>query len=130
MSTATPEIIGSLADIQYLVKLISRQYKQPRDLSIPNSPLYIDVQGANLNRAGPISLLTLLSSLTYYLVDILQLGSIAFTTPSTQRKSAFITPNTQTQTLKSIFEDADIPKVFFDARNASAALFTQYVVAL
>ncbi|EMD94913.1 hypothetical protein COCC4DRAFT_147312 [Bipolaris maydis ATCC 48331] len=125
MSTATYEIIDSPADIQYLVNLLTRQYKQLRDLDIPNSPLYIDVQGVNLNRVGPISLLTLLSSSTYYLVDILQLGTIAFTTPSAQRAPAFITPNTQTQTLKSIFEDAAIPKVFFDARNASAALFVQ-----
>lgn len=130
MSTTTLEIIDSQADIQYLVNLISRQYKQLRNLDLPNSPLYIDAQGAKLNRAGPISLLTILFSSTYYLVDILQLGATAFTTPSTHHTSGFIPPNFQAQTLKSIFEDADIPKVFFDSRNASAALFAQYAVSL
>ncbi|KAL8948658.1 MAG: hypothetical protein Q9222_005169 [Ikaeria aurantiellina] len=55
-----------------------------------------------------------------YLIDIHTLGGRAFTT---------IDPNTA-QTLKAILESDGIPKVFFDVRNDSDALYAHYGIKL
>jgi exonuclease 3'-5' domain-containing protein 1 len=104
---------------------------------LPTSPpsLYIDLEGEKLSRNGRISLLTLyaLPINTVYLIDIHALGAAAFTTPAhtisttaanEEPSSAKLTPTLEPiVTLKSILESPTIPKVFFDVRNDSDALF-------
>ena len=109
--------------------------------------LFIDLEGVNLSRHGSISILTLYdrSHRTVYLIDMFALGSLAFTTSAcakyperdlrddsmevddfvaaTGTKPHFIT-------LKKILECGEIPKVFFDARNDSDALFALFGVKL
>lgn len=53
-----------------------------------------------------------------YVVDIFLLGTLTFSTSGTDG-----------QTLKSMPESNSIPKVFFDVRNASVALFVEYQIA-
>lgn len=46
------------------------------------------------------------------------------------KDAAFTTPNKHGSTLKDFLESPTIPKVFFDVRNASDALFSRYKVKL
>ncbi|KAI9816125.1 MAG: hypothetical protein M1832_005132 [Thelocarpon impressellum] len=91
---------------------------------LPRSPpaLYLDLEGVNLCRHGTVSLLEILVAPAnhVYLVDVHALGERCFTTPGPD----------ETTTLKSVLEAADVPKVFFDARNDSDALFAHFGVAL
>ncbi|KAF2261431.1 hypothetical protein CC78DRAFT_608160 [Lojkania enalia] len=97
----------------------------------PTSPpsLYIDLEGLNLSRYGTLSLITLLiaPTSTVYIIDIHIMGVSAFTTPAST--SAISHTNSST-TLQSILESATIPKVFFDVRNDSDALFAHYHINL
>ena len=56
-----------------------------------------------------------------YLIDVHTLGASAFTTVGIKN------PNV---TLKSILEDAQVPKVFFDVRNDSDALYFLFGIKL
>ncbi|KAI9813026.1 MAG: hypothetical protein M1832_006417 [Thelocarpon impressellum] len=91
---------------------------------LPRSPpaLYLDLEGVNLCRHGTVSLLEILVAPAnhVYLVDVHALGERCFTTPGPDG----------TTTLKSVLEAADVPKVFFDVRNDSDALFAHFGVAL
>ncbi|OBT61606.1 hypothetical protein VE03_08850 [Pseudogymnoascus sp. 23342-1-I1] len=96
-------------------------------VGLPTTPpsLYLDIEGVSLGRHGSISIIQLLvlpTNLTY-LIDIHVLGAAAFTTAGT-------TAGGGGRTLKSILEDASVPKVFFDVRNDSAALHAQFSVFL
>jgi exonuclease 3'-5' domain-containing protein 1 len=99
-----------------------------KDLPASSPNLYIDLEGANLSRHGTISLITLyvLSTNTVYLIDVHQLGAAAFTTTAV---STSATPEPPL-TLKTILESPDIPKVFFDVRNDSDALFSHFGISL
>jgi exonuclease 3'-5' domain-containing protein 1 len=92
-------------------------------VNLPSRPpsLYIDLEGINLSRKGPISIMQILvlPENQTYLIDIHKLGSEAFSTPG---KSG--------ETLKGILESKSIPKVFFDVRNDSAALFSHFQIDL
>lgn len=55
-----------------------------------------------------------------YIIDICALENLAFATTSTDGR----------YTLKSILEDATVPKVFFDVRMDSDALYGHYSIAL
>lgn len=94
-------------------------------MTLPTSPpsLYVDLEGINLSRMGSISILQIYAAPLdhVYLVDVHKLGSDAFTTKP--RGSAG-------QTLKQILECPWIPKVFFDVRNDSDALFAHFQVGL
>lgn len=86
--------------------------------------LYIDLEGIALSREGPISILTLLIDTgsprrTANLIDVHTWGAQAFNTMGAKKK-----------TLKEILEDERIPKVFFDVRNDSDALFAHFGIAL
>jgi exonuclease 3'-5' domain-containing protein 1 len=86
--------------------------------------MYIDLEGVNLYREGSLSILTLLidtsiPTIRVCLIDIYSLSSQAFNTTSIKGK-----------TLKDIFYDEKMPKVFFDAYNDSDALFAHFGVAL
>ncbi|KAI4711449.1 hypothetical protein J4E89_004014 [Alternaria sp. Ai002NY15] len=116
------------------------------DLPVSPPSLYIDLEGAKLSRNGSIALLTLyvLPKETVYLIDIHTLGARAFSTPATAATASVTaaldtTPSTtnptedagkSSTTLKSILESTAIPKVFFDVRNDSDALFSHYAISL
>jgi len=90
---------------------------------LPHSPpsLFIDLEGDNLSRHGTISILQLYvqpQSLVY-LIDVHKLGS-----------NAFNTAGSNGQTLKSILESPTIPKVIFDVRNDSDALYSLFQIML
>ena len=107
-------LINSTASIATLVDTI---------VNLPSNPpsLYLDLEGISLSRQGSVSILQLLlhPQKVVYLIDIHVLGSTAFTTPGSGGK-----------TLQSILETPTIPKVFFDVRNDSNALFFHYNIAL
>lgn len=88
--------------------------------------LYFDVEGVNLSRHGSISIIELHyqtpshpENTHTYLIDIHLLGFSAFSTPSAEGVS-----------LKSILESPKIPKVFFDIRTDSDALYAQFGIKL
>jgi exonuclease 3'-5' domain-containing protein 1 len=87
--------------------------------------VYLDLEGVNLCREGSISLLTLLlddsvgSNRRVYLIDV-----------HVPRARAFITVGMKGKTLQDNLQDEKIPKVFFDVRDDSNALFALYGVAL
>ncbi|KAI2896356.1 hypothetical protein CBS63078_5647 [Aspergillus niger] len=83
--------------------------------------IYVDLEGASLGKDGEISILQIYITPRdkVFLADIHILGATAFN----QATSAGTT-------LRSILESAMIPKVFFDFRNDSAAMFHQYQVEL
>ncbi|KFY91373.1 hypothetical protein V498_05510 [Pseudogymnoascus sp. VKM F-4517 (FW-2822)] len=92
-------------------------------LDLPASPpsISIDIEGVNLCRSGSISILQILvlPHDKTYLVDVHVLKDDAFTTVGEEG-----------QTLKDVLESATIPKVFFDVRNDSDALFSHFGVNL
>lgn len=86
--------------------------------------MYIDLEGVHLCREGSLSILTLMidtgiPTKSVYLFDVHLLGAKAFNTAGVKCK-----------TLKDILEDDEIPKVFFDVRNDSDALFAHFGVRL
>ena len=92
--------------------------------TLPTSPpsLFLDLEGVHLSREGSISIMQIFTKPNnhVYLIDIHTLGAAAFTTPA-------IASGT---TLKTLLEDNTVPKVFFDVRNDSDALFFHYQIEL
>ncbi|KAK4044745.1 ribonuclease H-like domain-containing protein [Parachaetomium inaequale] len=90
----------------------------------PTSPpsLYMDVEGVNLSRHGTISILQVhvLPLRQTYLVDVHTLGDTAFLAASL----------TTGRTFKDILESTTVPKVFFDVRNDSDALYGNFQIRL
>ncbi len=90
---------------------------------LPTSPpsLYLDLEGTNLSRHGSVSIVELfvLPQNHVYLIDVHLLGETAF---SIQSHDGL--------TLKDILESSDIPKVFFDVRNDSDALYSHFQINL
>lgn len=90
---------------------------------LPTSPpsLYVDLEGVYLSRHGSISILQVHVSPNNrtYLIDIHTLGD-----------NAFSTAGSTGETLKGILESDSIPKVFFDVRNDSDALFSHFRISL
>ncbi|KAM0803748.1 exonuclease [Usnea florida] len=84
--------------------------------------LFLDLEGVQLSRQGSISIMQIFAEPNdhVYLVDVHTLGAAAFSTPATAGKT----------TLKALLEDITIPKVFFDVRNDSDALFFHYQIGL
>jgi exonuclease 3'-5' domain-containing protein 1 len=107
-------IVDTESAIQSLLSSIS-------NLPINPPSLYLDLEGVNLGRDGSLSIVQLyvLPKSQVYLIDIHILGATAFTTPG---------PNGQT--FKTILESTSIPKVFFDIRNDSDALFSHYQISV
>ncbi|GLI80011.1 hypothetical protein PoHVEF18_008359 [Penicillium ochrochloron] len=115
-------------DTEKLVKFIDTEDDLIRLVetieNVPTHPpsLYVDLEGVNLSQHGSISILQVF---VYprdetYLVDVYTLKKKAFTVPSSKTG----------ETLLSILESSDIPKVFFDVRNDSDALFSHFGVKL
>ena len=90
---------------------------------VPTQPpsLYFDLEGESLSRHGSISILQLhvLPSKRTYLVDVHTLQHTAFSTCGKNGRS-----------LKEILECDGIPKVFFDVRNDSDALYSHFNISL
>jgi len=95
--------------------------------ALPKFPpsLFLDLEGINLCRHGTISIISLFVAPfdAVYIVDITTLGAKAFTTATTAA-------HVGSATLQTILEDPTVPKVFFDVRNDSDALFSLYGVRL
>jgi len=91
------------------------------DLGTNPPSLYFDLEGIRLSREGSISILQLLAHPKdhVYLIDVHFLKSTAFTTAGSSGK-----------TLKDILESPTIPKLCFDVRNDSDALFHHFRIAL
>jgi len=92
-------------------------------IDLPTKPpsLYIDLEGVKLSRQGTISILQIhvAPRNKSYLIDIHTLGSNAF---DTSGKLGY--------TLRSVLQSESIPKVFFDVRNDSDALFSHFQISL
>ena len=115
------EIINTTEQIGDLVDWLVFRHAPP----VPYSPtMYIDLEGVDLCREGSLSILTLMidtgiPTRRVCLFDVHLLGAQAFNTAGVKQK-----------TLKDILQDDKIPKVFFDVRNESDALFAHFGVAL
>ncbi|KAL8730798.1 MAG: hypothetical protein Q9181_004542 [Wetmoreana brouardii] len=93
-------------------------------VNLPTSPpsLYLDLEGIELGRKGSISILQIFAvpANCVYLIDVHILQGHAFQTPGTDGQT----------TLKSIFKSDTVPKVFFDVRRDSDALYAHYGIDL
>ena len=89
--------------------------------SLDHPFLFLDLEGVSLGRHGTISILQILvpPSPTVHLLDVHILGNLVFSTKSSTGTS-----------LKDILESSKYPKVFFDLRNDSDALYAHYKVKL
>lgn len=91
--------------------------------SLPTHPpsIYIDLEGEKLSRHGTISIMQIHVRPTSrtYLIDLHVL-----------RQQAFDVCGSSGQTLESILESRVIPKVFFDVRNDSDALYKHFSICL
>lgn len=91
---------------------------------LPREPpsIYIDLEGVNLSRHGTISILQLYIHpiKKVYLIDVLVLQEKCFSTPGTKSRL----------TLRDILESKSNPKVFFDVRNDSDALYSHFHIKL
>ena len=113
------KIVDSIATLKNMLdKLVAAAFKSA-PLAPP--PLYVDVEGVKLSRSGSVTLISIYSlpDDTAYLVDVYQLG-----------RDAFHTRNREEYSLKCILEFPGVPKVFFDVRNDSDALFHLYGISL
>jgi exonuclease 3'-5' domain-containing protein 1 len=83
--------------------------------------LFLDLEGVSLGRHGTISILQVLvpPSRTVHLLDVHILGSLVFSTKSSNGIN-----------LKNILESSEYPKVFFDLRNDSHALYAHFGIKL
>lgn len=109
-----PTIIDTILDV---AKMIDSMQELPTE---PPS-IYVDLEGVNLCRYGTISILQMyIHPLDrVYLVDVLTLKDKSF---STCGKSG--------HSLRDILESTAIPKVFFDVRNDSNALYYHFQIKL
>ncbi|RDW90531.1 Polynucleotidyl transferase, ribonuclease H fold [Aspergillus mulundensis] len=105
---------------------VSDMLKSLEDLPTSPPSLYIDLEGVNLSRHGTVSILQIYvwPHDKTYLVDIHTLKKEAFTTKSSASGTGSDT------TLKSILESPSIPKVIFDVRNDSDALYAHFQINL
>jgi exonuclease 3'-5' domain-containing protein 1 len=89
--------------------------------SLPTDPpsLYVDLEGISLGRHGSVSILSFYVSplKKTYLIDVYSFGAATFNTATDGGTS-----------LKGVLESATIPKVFFDIRNKSDALFNLFQI--
>lgn len=90
---------------------------------VPADPpsLFVDLEGVNLSRHGTISLLQIYAvpQKQTHLVDM-----------HTLKERAFSQPSVNGTTLGDILESPLIPKVFFDVRNDSDALYSHFGIKL
>lgn len=89
--------------------------------SLDHPFLFLDLEGVSLGRHGTVSILQVLvpPRPTVHLLDVHVLGNLVFSTKSSTGIS-----------LKDILESTKYPKVFFDLRNDSDALYAHYGIQL
>ncbi|KAH8912987.1 hypothetical protein BR93DRAFT_906634 [Coniochaeta sp. PMI_546] len=111
-SSTTVKVISTTADLTSFLSSID-----------DSSTLFVDLEGHNLSRNGTLTLITILvhPQNTVVIVDVQTLGLAAFTTAS---------PASSLKTLKSVFEDPNISKYFWDVRNDADALKALYDVGI
>ncbi|KAF2007396.1 hypothetical protein P154DRAFT_541565 [Amniculicola lignicola CBS 123094] len=89
---------------------------------LPTDPpsLFFDIEGVNLGRHGSILFMSLYVApqSTTYIIDVYILSAEAFHVVDTHNS------------LKDILESVDIPKVFFNIRNDSDALYSLYGISV
>ncbi|CAN9120446.1 unnamed protein product [Alternaria sp. RS040] len=124
MQMSGTRVVNTSQSVAELVDKLVSIHKLKRNKALPKPVIYIDLEGLNLCREGLVSILTLLIDLEtspkgVYLVDVHTLG-----------EEAFDTAGVGETTLKDILQDGEIPKVFFDVRNDSDALFSHFGIAL
>lgn len=107
-------MVDSIESIQELIEEI--------ESSALEAPfLFIDLEGSNLSRHGSIAIMQILvpPKRAVYLVDV-----------TTLKEKVFGTRSAAGLTLKNILESEKFPKIFFDVRNDSDALYSHYGVHL
>ncbi|KAL4884635.1 ribonuclease H-like domain-containing protein [Aspergillus karnatakaensis] len=122
---------------------VSAMLESIKDLPTNPPSLYIDLEGVNLSRHGTISILQIYVAPRdeTYLVDVYTLKEKAFSTPSSSLSSSSASSNSsksktngngdsKSTTLKSLLESPTTPKVIFDVRNDSDALYAHYNIHL
>lgn len=116
-------IVSTVSQMITLLTKISAPASAPT--ASPPS-LYFDVEGINLSRHGSVSIIELYhqppslpENAHTYLIDVHTLGFLAFSTPSAEGLS-----------LKSILESPMTPKVFFDVRTDSDAMYGHFGIRL
>lgn len=104
-------------DDQKLQALINTIQNRPTQQNF----VFLDLEGINLGRNGSIAIIQVLlpPNPTVYFVDV-----------HTLQNKAFETSNDDGHTFQSILESPDIPKVLFDVRNDSDALFSLFQIKL
>lgn len=112
--TMNISIVDSSTSLVSLLNDLENQSTSPPSL-------YLDIEGIKLSRYGSISIIQLfhLPLNRVFLIDVFVL-----------QDAAFDTSNLSGTSLRSIFESPTIPKVFFDVRNDSDALFGHYNISL
>lgn len=107
-------IVDSEPSVVALVDYLDHLATQPPSL-------YLDIEGVKLSRHGSISILQLFvfPKNHVFLIDIFIL-----------QEKAFCTSNRSGIDLRSILESAQVPKVFFDVRNDSDALFAHFQISM
>ncbi|ROV89869.1 hypothetical protein VPNG_10255 [Cytospora leucostoma] len=110
MDATSNHLVSSLTELRALLSSIPQ-----------NGTLYVDLEGNNLGRHGTITLISILVHplKVTRLIDVLALGSLAFSTSAGDGR-----------TLKSILEDPNLTKCFWDARTDADALWALYQVRL
>jgi exonuclease 3'-5' domain-containing protein 1 len=90
-------------------------------LAVDPPSLYLDLERVKLGRHSSISVISLYIApiKKIYLIDIHRLG-----------RTAFSTTNNSATSLKTILESPTIPKVIFDIRNNSDALFSHFQISV
>lgn len=113
-NSSNPIFINTIQDVAKMVDSIQELPTQPPSI-------YVDLEGVNLCRHGIISILQLYIHplQRVYLVDVLTLKDKSF---ATRGQSGY--------SLKDILESRAIPKVFFDVRNDSDALYYHFKIKL
>lgn len=90
---------------------------------LPTQPpsIYLDIEGVDLSRHGSISIIQIFVPPRnhVFLIDVFVL-----------QEKAFCTSNSSGTNLRSILESAQVPKVFFDVRNDSDALFAHFTISM
>lgn len=111
----TAGLVDTVASVFHMLDVL-------HDLPTTPPSLYIDLEGENLSRHGSISLpqIFVLPNNFTYLVDVYRLQNEAFTT----------THGVHGNNLKAILESEAIPKVMFDVRADSDALYSHFQIEL
>jgi exonuclease 3'-5' domain-containing protein 1 len=109
-----PFFVDTMDLVHHLVKQIEDAVRKPF--------IFVDLEGISLSRDGVIAIMQILvpPSPMVHLVDI-----------CTSQNDAFdVSAGPGGQTLRTILEPKGYPKVFFDVRNDSDALFSHFQISL